>query len=75
MFSINVKIVKRSFRCPVNVKDKDGRTPLQIVMSSKAANFDVTRGINTLLEYGADVNGITDKHSKSGRYSSFRMLS
>lgn len=53
----------------MNTKDKDGKTPLQIVMSSRASNFHVVRAIYLLLEYGADVNEIIERQQKNRFYT------
>uniref|UniRef100_A0A0N5ALL3 Chromo domain-containing protein n=1 Tax=Syphacia muris TaxID=451379 RepID=A0A0N5ALL3_9BILA len=58
-----------TLRSPVNVKDKEGRTPLEIVISSRASNFHVVRAIYLLLEYGADVNDIIE-HTPKNRFVS-----
>lgn len=54
-----------SLRSPVNMKDNDGKTPLQIVMSSRASSFHVVRAIYLLLEYGADVNEVIERQQKN----------
>ncbi|CAG9535945.1 unnamed protein product [Cercopithifilaria johnstoni] len=49
-------------RSPVNTEDKDKKTPLQLaILTPRAPNFEVTKTIYLLLEYGADVNEVIKK--------------
>ncbi|MCP9260638.1 M-phase phosphoprotein 8 [Dirofilaria immitis] len=47
---------------PVNTEDKDKKTPLHLaILTPRAPNFEVTKTIYLLLEYGADVNELIKK--------------
>ncbi|VDN94027.1 unnamed protein product [Brugia pahangi] len=49
-------------RSPVNTEDKDKKTPLHLaILTPRAPNFEVTKTIYLLLEYGADVNEVIRK--------------
>ncbi|EJW83291.1 hypothetical protein WUBG_05799 [Wuchereria bancrofti] len=49
-------------RSPVNTEDKDKKTPLHLaILTPRAPNFEVTKTIYLLLEYGADVNEVIKK--------------
>uniref|UniRef100_A0A915PVS2 Chromo domain-containing protein n=1 Tax=Setaria digitata TaxID=48799 RepID=A0A915PVS2_9BILA len=49
-------------RSPVNTEDKDKKTPLHLAMlTPRTPNFEVTKTIYLLLEYGADVNEVIKK--------------
>ncbi|KAM3716301.1 Chromobox protein [Dirofilaria immitis] len=49
-------------RSPVNTEDKDKKTPLHLaILTPRAPNFEVTKTIYLLLEYGADVNELIKK--------------
>uniref|UniRef100_A0A0N5AER8 ANK_REP_REGION domain-containing protein n=1 Tax=Syphacia muris TaxID=451379 RepID=A0A0N5AER8_9BILA len=52
-------------RSPVNLKDCDGKTPLEIALLSRASNFNVKRAIYLLLEHGAEVYRIIESEPKS----------
>ncbi|VDM92609.1 unnamed protein product, partial [Onchocerca ochengi] len=48
-------------RSPVNTEDKDKKTPLHLAVLTRTPNFEVTKTIYLLLEYGADVNEVIKK--------------
>lgn len=49
-------------RSPVNIRDKSGKTPLDLLLKSRGPHYQVLKAIFLLLEFGADASNIANRY-------------